>query len=392
MANNSSNPDDENNIENFRKKRRKRLRFRRLATVLLALVGIAAIAILAVKFDFNDVTDFLNKAATQGGETGFPKKLYGDHPKQIEVCGDVLAMVTDSNVYFYSSSGETLQNLQHGYSNPVLASSGGRALLYDRGGNSFEVCSRSGKQYEQTLTNQIISAAINQNGYAAVAATEERYAGSVTVYDADGKQAFKWSSSDYQINGIALSPSGNLVVSCVGAKDGTVISVIYQMSVFGGSDQQVSSVTLPDLMVLSATYDDDGSVCVIGDTKSVILSSACEIKAEYPYSKTISDFNAGVSNFKVLLLSSSYNNSKYDAVTVDGSSQVKGTYTSAETVKWIASSRDHVFLLLNKELLMFDANMNQQKSFEVRSDAEKILVIGSDVYVLGLGEISKISY
>ncbi len=385
-----SHPDPSNDIELYRKKRRRKRKIRHLIITAVILSLTALLIFFAVKFDFSDISEQLgsnqnNQVAGDSG--GFPKKLFGDHPIQFEHCGSHLVMVTDSTLYLYDGGGNTVLNSPHSYSKPTISCSDKRVLLYDRGGNNFRVNNTGGTLYEREMTNEIICGTINNSGYAAVATTEERYAGSVTVYSSQNKQVFKWYSSDGQITGLSLRDNGELAVSCITAKDGAVLSIVYLMNIGGGEEQQVASVSFPDMMVLSAKYKSNGSLAVIGDTKTVMVSGSGEVVSEYSYEKNIGNFSDSSGDYTALLLSSSANSEECEVVFLDNGAGVTGTATIDEEVKWIEASGGSVYILGENEILQYDSHMNLVNQVQVRSDSKKITVIGSNVYVLGLGEI-----
>ncbi len=344
----------------------------------------------AAKFDFSDISELLGNNTAQGtsDNAGFPKKLFGDRPLQFERCGSSLVMVTDSKIYLYSSGGETVLNLPHSYTRPTFFSSDKKILLYDRGGNNFQVDSSRGASYEREMPNEIICGVINGGGTVAVATTEERYAGSVTIYSSQNKQLFKWYLSDGQITGLSLRDDGQLAVSCIGAKDGAILSTVYLMNISQGQDQNVASVSFTDMMILSARFKNNGSLCVIGDTKTAVVSTSGEIQAEYQYGKNISDYSDRSGDYTAVVLSSSVNSSEHEAVLLDNGGNKTGSYVIQQEIKWTEVSGDSVYILTESEILQFDSHMNLVKQTPVRSDADKIAVIGSTVYILGLGEIS----
>lgn len=383
-----------NNIEEYRKKRRRKRRARRLVgiAVLLAVVGL--IAFFALNYDLNDVSDLFGQGTTQGtGNTGYPKKLFGDRPAQFETSGSLLAMVTDSKLYLYNTGGGMVLNAQHSYSRPAMACSGKQVLLYDRGGNYFRTVNSSGTIYERDMSNEIITGAISGNGTVAIAAHEERYAGSVSVFNLQNQQTFKWYLSDNQITGMAFQGSGSrLAVSCIGARDGAILSSVNIMDTAAGSGQQVVTVEFPDMMILSVRFTADGSITVVGDTKTVRLSAAGELQAEYAYGKGINNFCVNSSDVTVLSLASSSNAAEQEIVVLDQSAKKIGSVVIKDQVKWMTVGGGSVFLLSGNEILQYDYHMNLLKSIEVRGDAKEMCVIGSDLYVLGLGEISKFAF
>jgi len=394
MAARNAHTDPANDIELYRKKRRRRRTIRRFFTVTAILLLVGGFFFLASRFDFGDLSEWMgmgneNGAITQNGDDskGFPKKLFGDRPLQFERCGSSLAMVTDSKLYLYTTAGETRLNLPHSYTRPVICCSGKRILLYDRGGNHFRVDTERGTVYENEIANEVICGDLNGNGAAAIVTGEERYAGSVTVFDPQGNQQFKWYCSEGRITGVDLRDDGRLAVSCVGAKDGAISSTVYLMNASSGADQEVFSATFTDMMILSASFKNGDVVCVTGDTKAVTLSLSGEVRNEYVYEKTIVDFFTADSGYTALLLSASVHSDEYVLVLLNSSGSPIGTADLHGEVEWLDVYENRVYLLAGERVLQYNNALKLTNELPVRSDADKIVVIGSQVYALGLGEI-----
>lgn len=390
MIPNQERSDPSNDIELYRKKRRRKHKLRRLAVAAVFLILAGLLVFFAVRYDFSDITELIGGGTAQraGGSAGFPQKFFGDRPVQFGRCGSSLVMVTDGKLYFYSGGGEILLNLPHSYTRPSAYCSDKRVLLYDRGGNNFQVDTDKGASFERETANEIICGVVNGGGTVAIATTEERYAGSVTVYSAQNKQVFKWYSSDGQITGAALRDDGWLAVSCISAKDGAILSTVYLMNISQGEDQQVISIPFTDMMILSARFKNNGSLCVIGDTKVTMLSVDGAVQAEYQYGKNISDFADLSGGSTAVVLSSSANSEEREIVLLDHECNQAGSYTVQQETKWIEISDGAVYILGESEILQLDSHMNLVRQIPVRSDTTKIAVIGSVIYALGLGEIS----
>lgn len=353
---------------------------------MLALIN--AFIFIAVRFDLNDISDFFDNSPQTSDGTGFPKKLFGDNPLQFERAGSMLAMSTDSRLYLIGENGGTVVSSPHSYTRPVIFCTNSRVLTYDQGGNSFRVDTGKGTAFEQEMANEIICGTMSPNGTAAIATVEERYASSVTVFNTQNKQVFKWYSSDYQITSLALTDGGQLAVSCIGAKEGAILSTVTLLNINEGENQEERSASFSDLMILSVTYKNNGALCVIGDTKMVMLSGNAEVQAEHAYGKTISDFSDLSGDYTVVVLSSSEHSTASEVVLLNNSAEKVGSYQHDQAIKWAEASGGTVTLLTDREILRLDAHMNVTQQHSVRSDAKRTVTIGSTVYVLGLGEIS----
>ena len=85
---------------------------------------------------------------------------------------------------------------QHSFSTPVLKIGGSRALIYNLGGNSFQIESRSKTILKKDgLSHNILAGDISQSGEFAIVTESEGYFSELTVYD---KNTQAIDSEDYR--------------------------------------------------------------------------------------------------------------------------------------------------------------------------------------------------
>ena len=79
--------------------------------VFAGVVAVIVVLVFAVNyFELGNIGELgqENTQTQQAGSSGFPKKLFGDHPSQFVASDSLLAMVTDSKLYLYDTSGKTV--------------------------------------------------------------------------------------------------------------------------------------------------------------------------------------------------------------------------------------------------------------------------------------------
>ena len=327
---------------------------------------------------------------TDTSEIGYPKKLYGDRTLLFGRMGNYLKLLSDSKLYLYDESGAVVYQSPHSFTNPVSVSSEKRMLTYDRGGNSFRVDSSSATLIEREMLNSIWVGDIAENGSVAIATAEERYAGSVTVFDSTGKQIYKWYSSGMQITGLAFYPNGNgVAVSCISAENGTFKSRIYYLDFSITEEDKIAKSDFYDTMILSMDYKSNGQLMVIGDNLAAVTNNNGEVAAQYPFSRTLQKFSNSPSGNAVLLLDSYGNNSSGTLVVLDMGCNVVGSVEVAESAVSLSCSDNRVALLSDQLVRMYDLRLNTIDEISVRSDSNQLSLVGSKLYVLGLGDITQ---
>lgn len=143
----------------------------------------------------------------------------GSYPISLE-SGDNLTVISKNSYYYvlssknlsaFSNSGKKIFTYSHGLENPVLKTSKTRALLFDQGKNDFLIFTLSGLKYSDKTENEIINAAIGDDGTYAFATFSEKYASQVSVFKSNNKIVYEWFSSENIINNVAVSPRGNKI-------------------------------------------------------------------------------------------------------------------------------------------------------------------------------------
>lgn len=333
---------------------------------------------------------FSPEEVSQSSETGYPKKLYGDRALSFGKMGNFLQLVSDSKLYLYDESGAVVYQSPHSYTNPVSVSSEKRMLTYDQGGNHFRVDSTSSTISDKEMLNSIWVGAIADNGSVAIATSEERYAGSVTVFDSTGKQIYKWYSSGMQITGLAFYPGGNgVAVSCIGAENGMLKSRIYYLDFSITEEDKIAKSDFYDTMILSIDYKSNGQLMMIGDNMVAVTNNNGEVVSQYAFDRTIQKFSNDPSGNAVLLLDSYNNNSKGTLMALDTGCNVIGSAEIPATVTDLSCSDSRIAVLSGQKVSLYDLRLNPTAEMEARSDAKNLSLVGNKLYVLGLGDITQ---
>ncbi len=130
-------------------------------------------------------------------------------------------VLTDGEIKAISNGGKVIFSYNHGFEKPVLKASKTRALVFNQGGNDALIFTLSKLQSHITLEDEIINAAIGDNGTYAFVTTAKGYAAKVSVYKKNQKLLYEWFSANDMINNVAVAKNGKkIAVSVISAKVG----------------------------------------------------------------------------------------------------------------------------------------------------------------------------
>jgi WD40 repeat protein len=265
--------------ERLRQKRRRRRRI--IAAAVLCFIALY-VGVNWDKFSPSSIAGSFGDIFGSFGTDGFPLTVASGDFKYAQPVGSNIAVLTDTSVLFYNQSGSLLAQRQHGMSSPCIAASGGKAVVYDRGGKTFRIETRFDEPYTGTMDQQIISAGICSSGRVCIVTGSSNYLGELTVLNADYEKIFKWYSSKGHILTAALSPDGKRLAAVVlSAQSGVYHSVVYVFDL--GKKDPIAAVNYDSTMLFSLSWEQSDSIVAVGDTQAVFLTGSGAKRAAYSY-------------------------------------------------------------------------------------------------------------
>ncbi len=166
-----------------RKKRKKRLM--RLTAILIVSAGAAGAYFTSdmwlpkLRGLGRQYTTIVNDGKLAEGN--FPIEINGGAQYQVSCTDDTVIVLSDAYIYFYNEDGGQLAKRQHAYTNAVMRSENGRALIYESGGYDLSVEDRTGLLYKKNEERLILFARLSADGYVAAVTDSEDYECEITV-------------------------------------------------------------------------------------------------------------------------------------------------------------------------------------------------------------------
>jgi len=233
------------------------------------------VAVLVIGFVLMSVTEVTPARVAEtiqtmfaniGGTGAFPVDVSGKNILETKAQGRNTVVLTDTGLLSYNGAGKEIFNRQHSFSSPALEVSGNRALIFDRGGKEVRV-ETSGKTLfkRDDFDNNILNAAIGENGNYAVVTESVGYEAAMYVYDRDNAQSpFTWFSYDNYVVALGLSPDGKkAAVAGIHAEEGDLISTVF---VFDFQKKNpIAQFDYPDTVFASVRFKDNYTICAVGD-------------------------------------------------------------------------------------------------------------------------------
>lgn len=381
-----------------KKKRRKTgISLKNAKTIkLLAVIFVVLMLIIIAAAQFGGVTfstigdSIRTSLAGIGSGDGYPYSMNGIKIGDAGITNSDLVLLYDDTVKVLDSTAKEISNITHKYDHPVMSSNSGRVLLYDEGGTTFRVQSKTRVLYEKELDHIIFTGAMGKEGSVAVATTAKDAESMLTVYDSKEKEVFAWKCAKEHIISCDISDNGKLfAVSVIGVDNGSVYSKVYifnkrktePQAVFEYKDSSVSSVQFlsnETLFVLG------NNVCEIINGNEV--KEKVDVSVNTPSRLYISDNNTAV------LVLSKYSSTTQKIIKVyNKSGKELFSQEINGLVKSVSTDGKYVSVLTDENIQIFNSKGEMVGSANVNTDAEKVIVSSRNTYVYSLDKIERYS-
>ncbi len=204
---------EENKPQKMRVVKGKKLeQKRRVKAITYALSVLLAVVVFCELIMPAGVIETAANAVEVLGAGKYPIELESSDTLNIVSKGAYYYLLTDTKISAVSNSGKVIYSYIHGFENPVLKTSKTRAMVFDQGKKSLLIFSLSGlKTSLDFKEDEILNAAIGDDGSYAIVTKADNYAAAVNVYNKKDKLVYQWLSSEDMVNNVAISPNGKKI-------------------------------------------------------------------------------------------------------------------------------------------------------------------------------------
>lgn len=359
--------------------------------VILILVSIAAAQISGVTFSMasDGIRTVIAKIGSGGG---FPYSLAGISASDLSSSTSDLILLDDSGIRVIDSTAKEISNIEHSFDHPVVEASSGRILLYDIGAKQFRIQSKTRILFEKQTDYIILTAALGQDGSAAVATRADGAESMLTVYDKNHKEAFRWACAKEHIISCDISDNGKkYAVAVLGVENGSVYSKVYvfeknKTEPYASFEYNDSALTQIKFLSGDKFIVFGNNICEIIDGKSV--SDKIDVSTNTPSSLFVSDNNTAV------LVLSKYSSTTQKIIKVYNKSG-KETFSSEITgiVKSVSTDGKYTAVLTDSQVCIYNAKGEMTGKADITSDPIDVAVCGKRTYVFsseGIFEYSSV--
>ncbi len=380
---NEKHADKRNDINNFRRMRaRKKFVFRIVVLVLIVLI------VLLIVINWGKIIEPMKDVALDVGEGGFPVELPGSAGYVLDELGDSFYLLTDTYIYTYNSDGALITDIQHGFQNPVAASNDKRIVVYDKNGKEMNFYSRTELVYSNTMEDSIVFAEIGNNERCAVITTSTRYSNYLYVFNAEGRQIFRWASPDYKIMQVSFSDDDeSLYVTALGSKGGDLSLYLYRFDLDNAESEIWRTYAGSDI-----SYEleccSDGLFVATGSGCGLYNTETGEQLAAGSFARGISDIPKW-DKIRTVVFNDS--GSSGDVLAVYKNDFAAPAELYIEKLTSVCEDNGTCYVLSGSTLSSYNERLQPLKTYELDDVYSDVVVIGGYAYLLGYNEVQRIA-
>lgn len=322
---------------------------------------------------------------------GYPASITGRETDEENLIADnnQPAIVSDTEIMIFNSTAKELLTTQHSCATPVMCEAGGRYMVYDLGGTTYQIVSAQKVLKKGEASQTIYAAALAGNGRWALGTASQDYMSELTVYLEDGTKQYRYQFVDTRVTAVALSDDGTRgAVAAVTAQDGALVSKLYLFDF--SKEEPVAIYESRDNFLYQLSMEGD-RVCAVGDNSALTVTFGNETISEYTYDGTLCD--AALHGDRMVLAISRYTG-ETRIVEFDGGSDPITQFSVTGDVLSVDMNGSTLAVLTQGHVGLYLSGTGDRTGEQDVDNDTRALALGDGktVYLLGAGEIRQIVF
>ena len=179
-----------------------------------------------------------------------------------------LVVAGATGISFYDGEGSLQLQDSTDCAHPVLLTGNKYLMMYDEGGTSYSLYTTIGRVYRTNAENIIQCAAVNDQGFHAVATRSQESKYCVTLYDASFRRIAQYYRDTY-VTGLALQSDGELLAILSITSEGSSLRGMLTIGHVG--TDLTMDVSIGDQIPLAASFMENGMLAVVTDSAVLLV-------------------------------------------------------------------------------------------------------------------------
>lgn len=357
-------------------------------TIGLIIFGVVAIALIVVIINWRAIFAPLRDIFLPVGKAGFPVNLPGSTAYDMGELGGNFYLLTDTYLYTYTGNGAEIKSVQHGFNRPASSSTDRRVLVYDKNGKDFKVFSKSEEIFSKTMDDAIVFSKMGSGDRSAVVTTSTRYSNYLYIFNAEGKQAFRWASPDEKIMSVCFSDNGQFIyVSVVGEKDGELNCAVLCFDITKEQGELWRASTGSSISY-TIDFANDGIYTVTENGAYLFDKETGEIKAQNTFSKQVTGICSS-KEMRVVLFHDSASNG-VTAVVYNENLEPYASLSLGEADS-VDLEGQTLYVLSEDSLAAYDRELIERNNYRLDNDYSDVMIMDGGAYLLGYNTVQRVN-
>lgn len=363
-----------------------KIRFTRF--LLLLFAAVFALILLFVNRDKLNLDNFRRLAAkidigiSSSGSTDNTVINYDYNSDGIvSVYKDGIARVTPENLVIMDNAGTQFQSVQTGFNNPALVTTDKYVMAYDRGGRHLIVTNSFTVVFDVTFDDNIISAAMNDDGYFAVITESEAYKNKLVVYNSSFNEIYRINSmSRYIISADVCKDNKHVAVSSYYVKDD---SIIPQLNYYSFTEEEsLWNIDFEDQIAVLVRCNDDSTISALFEWGICVVDSKGNEKYRYEFeNKILQEYCIPATKYNAAALSDSHSGNSVVTVFENSGKKVSDIEVGAAAVS-IDMFDDRIAILTRDNIYVYSVSGNLICRRENVNDAYSVLFTDKNAFLV----------
>ncbi len=298
---------------------------------------------------------------------------------QFKTNGDALFALGNKKLTVTNINGNVEYVLLCPFKNPVLKLNKGYSLVYDEGGKGLSLYRGADTLIEMSLSDEIIFANINKNGYVTVASKAKGYKGQLGVYNLHGELIYQWMISEHYIVEADLSGDNKLLaVSLLSYNNEARANKLFFVDV---TTAEILAECTTSELVVDAQWSSDSTVRAVSENAIACYNAQGECLWSTDFmGASLHAYAFAENGHFALSLSGSRNNSVISVY--DAKGELSGQYESTNEIRELSVYKNLLAFIEDTNVIKLDFKAQEILAKEKPAGALRLLAARKGVLVL----------
>lgn len=358
--------------------KRPNLLVRLTAFLITAALVVGAVALVAYRDSINidNLRRFLAYRTLEKNDSGQAEEFHysGDESNSFATLNNSLLVCSKTSIQLFSQSGALYVEKNVSMSNPVISVGGGKAAVYDVGGERLYVYADRQEVFSFT-GDRILSARMNESGALTIITQGSGYKGVVTVYDAGFQESFAVNISSSFVMDAITSPNGRwLAVVALGQDGASFESSVRLYDTRDSSGEPVAVCSLGGDVALDLRWDSSG-IWIQLEHGITLLGETGEVKAAWNNDGLyLKEFSLGGDGFAVLFMGRYRSGNLGELILVDETGAQTAGLNIQDEVLSISAAGRYVAVLHPGALTIYNQDLEVYATVRLGNEVRRVIL------------------